>query len=115
MTTVVVDGCSFTFPATTTVTKYDGWDFYRRFQSHGVKAVDLVVLDSESVLWLVEVKDYTHPDAEPVPFDELPSAAGSTRWAGARGRRKPHRTPASWPACARKTPGCARTWTGPGR
>ena len=42
-----------------------------------MKAVDLVVLDSESVLWLVEVKDYTHPDAEPVPFDELPGTVAA--------------------------------------
>lgn len=77
MTTVVVDGRPFTFPASTTVTKHDGWTYYREFQSLGVKAVDLVVMDDADVLWLVEVKDYTRPGSGPAPLSMLPTTVAS--------------------------------------
>lgn len=80
MITLDVDGRLFTFVNSIEVTKYDGWDFYlRRFQDLGVKAVDVVALSENGVLYLIEVKDYTHPQAEKVPHDLVERVVGKCR------------------------------------
>lgn len=80
MTTLDVDGRLFTFVDSIEATKYDEWVFYlRRFQDLGVKAVDVVALSEDGVLYLVEVKDYTHPQAERMPHDLVERVAGKCR------------------------------------
>lgn len=81
MTSVVVDGLTFTFPNTWETAKCDDWVFYRRqFQRvrDGIKAVDLLALspgsreqDQPRILWLIEVKDYRrHFRTKTVSLDE---------------------------------------------
>lgn len=61
-----VDGLTFTFPDTWLASKFDEWSFYR---NHFIKlrdnlqAVDILVISPEKTAYLVEVKDYRHPDA----------------------------------------------------
>lgn len=59
--TVLLEGrLQFTFGASSQVTKYDDWSFFRnQFQNTcgGAKAVDLVCL-SGNCCWLIEIKDY---------------------------------------------------------
>lgn len=62
-----VDGLEFSFPAGWQDSKYDEWSFYRNQfakQQDGLKAVDLVALSPEQTAYLIEVKDYRHPDTE---------------------------------------------------
>ena len=58
---VLVEGAlTFTFPPTSTASKYDAWSHYvNQFQKTcgGSKAVDLVYTDGQ-VTWLIEVKDF---------------------------------------------------------
>jgi len=66
MITMQVEGLSFHFPDSWTVTQYDAWPFYKnRFKDAcgGSKAIDLLALNPEDkTLWLIEVKDYRlHP------------------------------------------------------
>ncbi|WP_217614684.1 hypothetical protein [Cellulomonas sp. GbtcB1] len=70
----MVDGRRFSFPPGWLVSKYDEWDYYRtKFQAlANSKAVDLVAVEGASATHLIEVKDYTHPESQPVPLDELP-------------------------------------------
>lgn len=85
MTQITEGALTFTFPDSWSVSKADDWSFYRnQFERHfdgvrlvckkcdaeircpkcdaakavGVKAVDFLAIDSESVVWLIEVKDY---------------------------------------------------------
>jgi len=65
MTVLDVDGLNFTFPAGWTASKFDEWIFYRNHfakQRAGVKAVDIVALNPAKDAFLIEVKDYRHPD-----------------------------------------------------
>ncbi|MGV7208512.1 hypothetical protein ACLB1G_11730 [Oxalobacteraceae bacterium A2-2] len=50
---------TFTFARDSQASKYDQWSYYRnQFQRVGnSKAVDIIVLQ-DSVMWLIEVKDY---------------------------------------------------------
>ena len=67
-----VDGRTFVFDGDWSVTKYDEWAFHRnQMNATGAKAVDIVALDAEDV-YLIEVKDYTHPETERVPIADLP-------------------------------------------
>jgi len=70
-----IDGLTFTFPAHWTVSKFDEWNFYRNHfvkQIAGIKAVDAIAIDPDHCVFLVEVKDYRHPETEKP--SELPAA-----------------------------------------
>lgn len=70
-----IDGLTFTFPVAWQVSKYDDWSFYRNQfvkQKNGIKAVDAVVLGTKKDAYLIEVKDYRHPDT--VKPSQLPEA-----------------------------------------
>lgn len=61
MPTFQVDGLTFSFPAGWQISKYDDWAFYRnRFVKmwDGIKAVDLLALSDDRIVWFIEVKDY---------------------------------------------------------
>lgn len=55
--------------------QYDTWAFYRKqFINvvNGTKAVDFIYVDkSQNTSWLIEVKDYRHPDAERIKPSDL--------------------------------------------
>lgn len=75
MTSLRVEGLTFTFPAAWRVGKYDDWSFYRNQfvrQFNGIQAVDLLARAPDGTAYLIEVKDYRHPDAEKP--SELPQA-----------------------------------------
>ncbi len=75
MTAIKVEKLTFTFPSDWQASKYDDWSFYRNqfgCQSPGIQAVDLLVRDANDTAYLIEVKDYRHPDTE-TP-SELPKA-----------------------------------------
>ena len=62
-----IDGLTFTFPSGWQASKYDEWSFYRNQfakQSKGIKAVDALALGPANDAYLIEVKDYRHPDTE---------------------------------------------------
>ena len=70
-----IDGLAFTFPAQWKASKFDEWNFYRhRFsrQSAGIKAIDAIAIDPDRCVFLIEVKDYRHPETEKP--SELPAA-----------------------------------------
>lgn len=50
----------FSFPDGKTVSKYDDWVCYRKFSNaiNGTKAVDIVHVDINKIVWLIEIKDY---------------------------------------------------------
>lgn len=60
------------------VSKYDDWIFYRHHfckLANGVKAVDFVYVDqTQRCTWLIEVKDYRHPQTEQIKPSELADA-----------------------------------------
>lgn len=68
MTTVLqVETLSFTFPAGWQASKYDDWSFYRNQfsrQHNGIQAVDVLAIEPSGTAYLIEVKDYRHPDTE---------------------------------------------------
>ena len=67
MLTLNIDGLLFHFPAGWLASKYDEWSFYRKHfsrQRGGIKAVDVLALSAENIAYLIEVKDYRHPDTE---------------------------------------------------
>lgn len=71
-----IDGLRFDFPAPWQASKYDEWLFYRNQfvkQDDGIKAVDALALSNDNTAFLVEVKDYRHPETEKP--SELPEAA----------------------------------------
>ncbi|ABM36455.1 hypothetical protein [Polaromonas naphthalenivorans] len=62
-----IDGLRFDFPAAWQASKYDEWQFYRNQfvkQDDGIKAVDALVLSNDNTAFLIEVKDYRHPETE---------------------------------------------------
>ena len=69
-----VDGLTFEFPDGWLVAKYDDWSYYRnRFAmiQDGVKALDILALSPEGVVWLIEVKDYSrHVRTKPSELDD---------------------------------------------
>lgn len=70
-----IDGLKFRFPKGWQVAKYDDWRFYRNQfakQRDGLKAIDVLALAPDSTAYLIEVKDYRHPDSEKP--SNLPSA-----------------------------------------
>ncbi len=70
-----VDGLVFTFPPDWLAGKYDEWSFYlNQFsrQQNNLKAVDVVAISPNQSAFLIEVKDYRHPDTEKP--SELPQA-----------------------------------------
>ena len=82
MTTLTEGNLTFTFDDDCDVGKYDDWSFYRRsFQNAagGSKGVDFVCA-SESVAWLIEVKDYRrHPRTNPLDLsDEIAAKVRDT-------------------------------------
>jgi hypothetical protein len=75
MPTLNVDGLMFTFPAGWQKDKYDEWSFYRNQfskQNDNIKAVDVLAVSPTQAAYLIEVKDYRHPDTEKP--SELPQA-----------------------------------------
>lgn len=75
MPTLDIDGLSFEFPDNWRADKYDDWVFYRKHfstQLSGIKAVDAIAVSDTGAAFLIEVKDYRHPDTEKP--SELPAA-----------------------------------------
>lgn len=75
MTEIKVERLSFSFPEDWDASKYDEWSFYRsQFsrQFDGIGAVDIIALNTEGDVYLIEAKDYRHPDS--VKPSELPQA-----------------------------------------
>lgn len=67
MPALTIDGLTFTFPQGWQASKYDEWSFYRNQfakQGDGIKAVDVVALAPTNTAFLIEVKDYRHPNTE---------------------------------------------------
>ena len=61
MPSVSEGALTFHFPDGWQATKFDTWSFYRnQFQGvcGGAKAIDILAIDSDSCLWVIEVKDY---------------------------------------------------------
>ena len=60
------------------LSKYDEWRFYRHHFckiAEGIKAVDFIYIDkSQRCTWLIEVKDYRHPQTEKIKPSELADA-----------------------------------------
>ena len=69
-----VDGLNFDFPDDWQVSKYDDWSFYRNRFAHmwnGIKALDLLAIDTDKTTWLIEVKDYrVNPRTKPSDLGE---------------------------------------------
>ncbi|MCU0753615.1 MAG: hypothetical protein MUE46_00630 [Xanthomonadales bacterium] len=67
MIAVQVERLSFHFPTDWQVGKYDDWAFYRNQfvrQFNGLQGVDLIAHAADGTAFLIEVKDYRHPDTE---------------------------------------------------
>lgn len=67
MPTLPVDGLVFDFPDAWQASKYDEWSFYRHQfvkQDDGIKGVDALALSDANEAFLIEVKDYRHPETE---------------------------------------------------
>lgn len=58
--------------------KYDEWIFYRKHFckiAESVKAIDFIYIDrTQRCTWLIEVKDYRHPQTEQIKPSELADA-----------------------------------------
>ena len=70
-----IDGLTFTFPEKWKASKYDEWSFYRNQFAKardGIKAVDAIAIDENKTGFMIEVKDYRHPDTEKP--SQLPAA-----------------------------------------
>jgi hypothetical protein len=70
-----IDGLKFDFPDTWQASKYDDWSFYRHQfvrQNDGIQGVDALALSTSNEAFLIEVKDYRHPETEKP--SELPAA-----------------------------------------
>lgn len=61
-----VDGTLFTFAPGVQAEQFDEWDYYKRLSSNSIRGCDVVALQGKT-LWLIEVKDYTYPNAQGVP------------------------------------------------
>lgn len=58
-------GLTFAFPAGWIASQYDAWSFYRHQfikQRDGIQGVDFIAIDPEGTAYLIEVKDYRHPN-----------------------------------------------------
>lgn len=67
MTKLKVERLTFTFPVGWLASKYDDWSFYRNQfsrQFDGIQAIDVLACDPNGTAYLIEVKDYRHPDTE---------------------------------------------------
>jgi len=68
MTTALqVETLTFTYPAGWLASKYDDWSFYRNQfsrQHNFIQAVDMLAREPNGTAYLIEVKDYRHPDTE---------------------------------------------------
>lgn len=68
----------FDISSNSEVSKYDEWLFYRKHfikTSNSTKAVDFVYIDKAGrSTWLIEVKDYRHPDAVKIKPSALANA-----------------------------------------
>lgn len=67
MPRLAVDGLQFDFPAGWSASKYDEWAYYRNQfarQGNHLQAVDVIAVSPAGDAYLVEVKDYRHPDTE---------------------------------------------------
>ena len=65
MPTLFVEGLHFDFPEGWLASKYDDWSFYRNQfikQGNHIGAVDILTISSENNAFLIEVKDYCHPE-----------------------------------------------------
>lgn len=72
MPAINVDGLTFAFPQHWEASKYDNWAYYRNQfvkQMNHIAAVDLLAVSPQDDAYLIEVKDYRHPEA--VPPSEL--------------------------------------------
>ncbi len=75
---ITVDKLTFCFPSNWVVSKYDDWTFYRKHfckMFDGIKAIDILAYSPQKKeAYLIEVKDYRHPDTQlPSPkLSELP-------------------------------------------
>lgn len=70
-----IDGLTFSFPDRWEASKFDEWSFYRNQfakQGSGIKAVDAIAVDPGKHAFLIEVKDYRHPETEKP--SQLPNA-----------------------------------------
>jgi hypothetical protein len=70
-----IDGLTFSFPDRWNASKFDEWAFYRNQfsrQGSGIKAVDAIAIDPNKHAYLIEVKDYRHPETEKP--SQLPAA-----------------------------------------
>ncbi|MDO9141019.1 MAG: hypothetical protein Q7U38_11920 [Methylobacter sp.] len=69
-----VDGLFFDFPDDWQASKYDDWSFYKNQFSrmwNGIKALDLLAIDTDKTAWLIEVKDYrVNPRTKPSDLAE---------------------------------------------
>lgn len=78
MPAINVDGLKFTFPAGWEASKYDEWVYYREQfakQMNHLAALDVLAVSPQKDAYLIEVKDYRHPDA--VPPSELADAVAN--------------------------------------
>ena len=67
MPSLSIDGLNFAFPPGWKASKYDDWAFYRNQfvkQRNSLKAVDALAVSDTGVAFLIEVKDYRHPEAD---------------------------------------------------
>lgn len=70
-----IDGLAFTFPDRWNASKFDEWSFYRNQfsrQRNDIKAVDAIAVGPDKNAFLIEVKDYRHPETEKP--SQLPAA-----------------------------------------
>lgn len=61
----MVENLTFTFPNGWEAEKFDDWNYYRKHfsrQMNGLKAIDLLAKGPDGIAYLIEVKDYRHPD-----------------------------------------------------
>ncbi|WP_454695010.1 hypothetical protein [Achromobacter aegrifaciens] len=73
----MVENLTFTFQDDWIVDKYDDSNYYRLHfskQLSGIKAVDLLAVSPQNVAYLIEVKDYRHPDTEKIKPSDLADA-----------------------------------------
>lgn len=66
MPNVDVDGLMFAFPHGWQASKYDQWAYYRNQfirQGNQIAAMDVVAVSPANEAWLIEAKDYRHPNA----------------------------------------------------
>lgn len=66
----------FDFPENWQATKYDDWAFYKNQfgkLQEGLKAIDILAIDTETTAWFIEIKDYRqHQRTKPIDLaDEV--------------------------------------------